>query len=112
LRPLLPLATRVVLTQSHHPRAAAVAALAAQAATVRDQSGGPGAFDEAPDAAAALALANRLAQPQDAILVTGSLFVVGDARAALGLGAPVDEVSGDFFYRLDKQAGSGTAPPP
>jgi len=111
LRPLLPLATHVVLTQSHHPRAAAVATLAAQAAQVRDQSGGPGDFQETPDAATALALATRLAGPEDAILVTGSLFVVGDARAALGLGPPVDEVSGDFFYRLDKAAGS-TAPGP
>jgi dihydrofolate synthase/folylpolyglutamate synthase len=112
LRPLLPLATHVVLTQSHHPRAAAVATLAAQAAPVRDQSGGPSAFHEAPDAAAALVLARRLAHPGAAILVTGSLFVVGDARAALGLGAPVDEVSGDFFYRLDKSADSGAAPQP
>jgi dihydrofolate synthase/folylpolyglutamate synthase len=112
LRPLLPLAAHVVLTQSHHPRAVAVATLAAQAASVRDQRGGPGAFHEAPDAAAALALARRLAQPGAAILVTGSLFVVGDARAALGLGAPVDEVSGDFFYRLDKSTDRGAAPQP
>ena len=105
LRPLLPLATHVVFTQSHHPRAAPIATLAAQAAAVRGQSGGPGDFHEMPDAAAALASATRLAGPNDAILVTGSLFVVGDARAALGLGAPVDEVSGDFFYRLDKTAG-------
>jgi hypothetical protein len=55
----------------------------------------------APDVSGALETARRLAGPQDAILVTGSLFVVGDARAALGLGPPVDEVSGDFFYRLD-----------
>jgi dihydrofolate synthase/folylpolyglutamate synthase len=109
LRPLLPLATYVVLTQSHHPRAAPVATLAAQAAAVRDQSGGPSDFHETPDAAAALALATRLAGQDDAILVTGSLFVVGDARAVFGLGAPVDEVSGEFFYRLDKAAG-GAAP--
>jgi dihydrofolate synthase / folylpolyglutamate synthase len=104
LRPLLPLAQAVIFTRSRHPRAAAPDVVAAQARELAPEAGreeAAPAFHVAPDVSGALETARRLAGPQDAILVTGSLFVVGDARAALGLGPPVDEVSGDFFYRLD-----------
>ncbi|HUS15540.1 MAG TPA: cyanophycin synthetase [Chloroflexia bacterium] len=105
LSPLLPLARHVVLTQSGHPRAAGAAQVATQAAAA-GHTAAPTLTDTV---AAALDAATRLAGPEDAILVTGSLSVVGDARAALGLGAPPDPVTGDFFYRMDKSA-AGPAP--
>ena len=106
LGPLLPLAQAVIFTRSRHPRAATPDAVAEQARGFVAQAGAAPqpAFHIAPDVPAALETARGLAGPRDAILVTGSLFVVGDARAALGLGPPVDEVSGDFFYRLDKSS--------
>ena len=110
LRPLLPLAAGVVVTQSAHPRAAPAGAIAARIAELAPPGAAPGsdtpALTVSDDVAGALRIARTLAGPDDVVLVAGSLSVVGDARAALGLGPPVDPVGGDFFYRAD-----GTPPP-
>jgi dihydrofolate synthase/folylpolyglutamate synthase len=104
LRPLLPLATTVVCTQTQHPRALAATTVAEAAMRLAVESGAPAppGIEVAPDMTAALATATALVGPDDAVLVTGSLYLVGDARTALGLGPPPDPVTGTFFYRLDK----------
>lgn len=102
VRPLLPLAAAVVVTQAQHPRAAPADEVAVLAAEVGGTLPATPPITVAPDTTAALAAARALAGPADAILVTGSLFVVGEARAALGHARAVDDIGGDFFYRFDK----------
>jgi dihydrofolate synthase/folylpolyglutamate synthase len=84
---LVPHASVVVLTHSHHPRAQTdLEQLAAIAAPyVRDDLLLAREVDEA------LVLARSLARPDDLICVTGSLFLVGAAREVLGLAQARDE---------------------
>lgn len=77
LRPLLPLADAVILTQAQIARAAPVADLAAGL-----EPGGPAVHQE-PVPADALRRARSLAGPDDVICVTGSLMLVGDVKALL-----------------------------
>ncbi|MDI3340699.1 MAG: folylpolyglutamate synthase/dihydrofolate synthase family protein [Sphaerobacter sp.] len=87
LATLAPLASRVIATASHHPRAAAAARVAAAARA----AGGPAlAVEEAPDVATALRRAIEAAAPEDLICVTGSLYAVAEAREALGLAQAED----------------------
>jgi folylpolyglutamate synthase/dihydropteroate synthase len=75
LEPLLPLASRLIVTRSHHERAAdesTIFSLASQLAR------GIAIVDE-PDLATALRMATAEADPADLVLVTGSLFLVGEA---------------------------------
>lgn len=84
---LVPHASVVVLTHSHHPRAQTdLEQLAAIAAPyVRGDLLLAREVDEA------LVLARSLARPDDLICVTGSLFLVGAAREVLGLAQARDE---------------------
>jgi dihydrofolate synthase/folylpolyglutamate synthase len=72
LRPLLPLAGRVMATATDHPRAASVEMVAKAVATA-----GTNALT-APNPVSALRSLWELAAPGDLILATGSLFLVGD----------------------------------
>lgn len=73
-----PLAERLILTRSRHPRAAEPAALAAHPALVGR------ALETTPDVPEALELALSDAGPDDLIVVTGSLFVAAAAREVMG----------------------------
>lgn len=79
LRPLLPLAARVVATSPKHPRALPAADLVG---LVRAQGV---EAEEQPDVGAALARARELAGPQGRVLATGSLRLVGDVMMELGI---------------------------
>ena len=69
---LLPIASRVIATRSHHPRAASVP----DVASVFRQ---PGIIVEVADGVEqALRMAYDLAGPKDLICATGSLFIVGE----------------------------------
>ncbi len=78
---LVPHASALVLTHSHHPRA--YVNLEQLAGDVWPYL--HGALVLAPDVAGALEQARTLAEADDLICVTGSLFLVAAARAALGL---------------------------
>ncbi len=83
---LVPQASALVLTHSHHPRAYVnLEQLATEVCPYLQ-----GALVLAPDVAGALEQARTLAAPDDLICVTGSLFVVAAARAALGLAEVVE----------------------
>ncbi len=80
LRPLVRIASAVVVTRSGSPRAAepeAVARIAKRTAGVP--------ITVAPDVGAALAAARAAAGPDGLVCVAGSLALAGDARTALGL---------------------------
>ncbi len=77
---LAPLATHILATASHHPRAIPPQQVAE---AVRPATAVP--VEAVECVAAALDQARRLASPVDLICVTGSLFVVAEAREALGL---------------------------
>ena len=74
---LAPVASRVIVTRSRHPRAAPTAEVAAafRAADI--------VVDEAESVVEALELASSAAGPEDLICATGSLFVVGEVIEAV-----------------------------
>lgn len=84
---LVPHASVVVLTHSHHPRAHTDLEQLAHLATPYVR----GDLVLAPTVREALGRARTLAQPNDLICVTGSLFLVGAAREVLGLAQVHDE---------------------
>jgi dihydrofolate synthase/folylpolyglutamate synthase len=72
LKPLLPLAEGIFVTQADHPRAASPQTVAEQVTELGF------AAEMASDVAAAVTAARAAAGPQDLICVTGSMFVLGD----------------------------------
>jgi dihydrofolate synthase/folylpolyglutamate synthase len=74
LKNLLPLGSRIILTQSGHPRAATPEMLADVAANLGYQT------TTEPTIESALQAALRYARPRDVVCVTGSLFCVAAAR--------------------------------
>jgi dihydrofolate synthase/folylpolyglutamate synthase len=80
LRPLMRIASAVIVTRSSSPRAAEPEAVEGIA---RRTAGVP--ITVAPDVAAALAAARAAAGPDGLVCVAGSLALAGDARTALGL---------------------------
>jgi dihydrofolate synthase/folylpolyglutamate synthase len=76
LRELLPLAHQTFVTQSRHPRAAALKTLAQTVADLGYQASPTSNVLEAFD------VALEMARPNDLICVTGSIFTVADAREA------------------------------
>jgi dihydrofolate synthase / folylpolyglutamate synthase len=82
---ILPAARHILLTQSHHPRAALAASLAeriAARAASRDNQDKEGTVTHIVSIEQALDAALQLAEQDDLICITGSLFVVADLRAA------------------------------
>lgn len=77
---LEPLAERLILTRSRHPRAMEPAVLAAHPALAGR------ALETTPDIPEALVMALHEAAPNDLIVVTGSLFVAAAAREAMDRG--------------------------
>ncbi|CCF84898.1 FolC bifunctional protein (fragment) [Nitrolancea hollandica Lb] len=87
VRALAPIADRLIVTASRHPRAVPPAWIAAVAsAGVRAST----RVDEAAALDAALHLALAEAECDDLICVAGSLYLVAEAREALGLAEPVE----------------------
>jgi dihydrofolate synthase/folylpolyglutamate synthase len=76
LEPLLPLAERVWVSHSHHPRSAAPENIAAQCAAMGKEA------DIVMEPAHALEAALAHLEPGLGIIVTGSIFLVADVRAA------------------------------
>lgn len=88
---LAPLATRIIATSSHHPRAARPERISAVANNLGVAS------TEAMSVASALERALQEAGPDDLICVTGSLYAVAEAREALGL-ATADEFERGLLF--------------
>lgn len=82
MTPLLPFATRIIVTATQSPRAMAVDAVIAALTPL----GLP--VTSASDVAAALELARLAAGRSGTVLVAGSLTTVAEAREALGLAMP------------------------
>ena len=80
IRPLAPIADRVIVTQPRYARAAAVDTLAAAVRHAHPL------VHEAASVEDAVSIARRDAEADDLIVITGSLFTVGDARAVLAEG--------------------------
>lgn len=76
LHALLPLAERVFVAHSHHPRAAAPEALAAQCAALGKEA------DIVTEPPRALEAALKQLKPGLGIIATGSVFLAADVRAA------------------------------
>ena len=94
VRILAPLASNVIATASHHPRAASAERIVAAVEALEPPL--PGVVT-APSVADALTIA--LADAADAVVcVTGSLYVVAEAREVLGL-ARSDEFERELLYR-------------
>lgn len=77
LEPLVRIATDVIVTSNHSPRAAPVETMAEAARTLGVE---PAIVADVP---AAVHHAIGAARESDAVLITGSLYTVGDARAVL-----------------------------
>ncbi len=78
MRPLLPLASEIILTAPAYGRAASPEELAAAARSL-------GAFPKtAPTVADALVMAEELAGQGDLIVATGSFYTIGEIQEALG----------------------------
>jgi len=77
LRPLLPLASRIVACAPQSERALPAPALAERVRALNGQA----RVEVAASVAAAVDAALGAADPQDTVCVTGSLFTVGEARA-------------------------------
>ncbi len=85
VRALAPIADRLIVTASRHPRAVPPARIAA---VVSARVGASPPVDEAATLDAALDLALVAAERDDLICVAGSLYLVAQAREALGLAEP------------------------
>ena len=82
---ILPIAQHILLTQSHHPRAATATSLAERIAARAAAKGGQdkeSAVTHIVPIEQALDAALQLAEKDDLICITGSLFIVADLRAA------------------------------
>jgi dihydrofolate synthase/folylpolyglutamate synthase len=78
MKPLIPLASEVIVTAPGYGRAASPHLLAAEARSM-------GAFPKtAPTVAEAIAMAEGLCTQGDLIVVTGSFYTIGEAKEALG----------------------------
>jgi dihydrofolate synthase/folylpolyglutamate synthase len=83
LNAILPVARHVLLTQSHHPRAATAESLAEWiTARVNQDNKHPTDLQQIVPIDQALDAAQALAGKDDLICITGSLFVVAELRAA------------------------------
>ncbi len=88
VRTLAPIADRLIVTASRHPRAVPPAWIAAAVASTSVRASTR--VDEAATLDAALDLALAAAESDDLIGVAGSLYLVAEAREALGLAEPAE----------------------